>query len=437
MHPLLANFSIFTWMDILGDEKTAISFLTDIGLIPNRESNFNCPICGSEMAAWSDNSRKMGFRYVCKKKTKSKCPGTMDSLTNTFFERTRIPFRDILAIIFCFVLKQPISFCVSHLCSWRKHRKDSPMHLSTVSDYFCLCREVCEVVASHDSSKLGGSGKTISVGEAFLTRRKYNSTRKVCEAASNVTVFGIFCKDDKEGLFFEVVDAINKRDLVPYIKRLCHPDTSIISAEPPVENSYNKKSAADPNKNQGKIFCPPNPSIIPTFQPSHHYMPPTTSHFMGVQNCYNNVIPPPQNTNPTKPNSVPRHPVENQGLLNPNQPTKPDKPNKKQKKSHAKQSPAKKNQPSKTLFHFMALNFYRRTQLVHLTSDGERVFAFLNDIKKVFPGPGKEGLKMKKIEYEAPPVPPQGPPQSSQSSLNPPNFQPSFENLGEIDWNYF
>lgn len=430
MHPLLTNFSIFTWMDILGNEKTAISFLTDIGLIPNRESIFNCPICGSEMAAWSDNSRKMGFRYVCKKKTKSKCPGTMDSLTNTFFERTRIPFRDILAIIFCFILKQPISFCVSHLCSWRKHRKDSPMHLSTVSDYFCLCREVCEVVASHDSAKLGGSGKTISVGEAFLTRRKYNHSRKVSEVASNVTVFGIFCKDDKEGLFFEVVDAINKRDLVPYIKRLCHPDTSIISAEPPVETSYNpqqnnppNKKSGDPNKNQNKMYCPPNPGIINPFQPTHHYMPPTTSHFMGVQNCYsNNVIS--QNTAQTPPTK----------------PSPESKPNKKQKKSHVKQSPAKKNQPSKTLFHFMALNFYRRTQLVHLSSDGERVFAFLNDIKKVFPGPGKEGLKMKKIEYVAPPPgppPTQGPPQNSQPPNQPPNFQPNFENLGDIDWNYF
>ena len=63
-----------------------------------------CEKCGADMVCWSDSSQKVGYRYVCSNKRKTKCSGTVDPLI-LFFEKTKIPFCDILAIIFCFILK--------------------------------------------------------------------------------------------------------------------------------------------------------------------------------------------------------------------------------------------------------------------------------------------------------------------------------------------
>ena len=142
------------------------------------------------------------MKITGKKKNSVQCKTVVDPLANTFFEGTRIPFRDILAIIFCFVLKLPISFCLNRICYWRQSRNEREMHPQSTTDYFSFCREVCEVIASHDSRKLGGLGKTISVDETFLTCRKYHRG-KVTES-NTVIVLDIYCREDREGLFFEV-----------------------------------------------------------------------------------------------------------------------------------------------------------------------------------------------------------------------------------------
>ena len=85
MHPLLVNFSIFTWMSILESEEKVISFLTEVGLIPSRDLEVFCGVCGARMVAWQDKSRKVGFRFVCSMKRQTKCSGTLDPLSNTFF----------------------------------------------------------------------------------------------------------------------------------------------------------------------------------------------------------------------------------------------------------------------------------------------------------------------------------------------------------------
>ena len=72
-------------------------------------------------------SKKIGYRYVCSNKRKTKCSGTVDPLLKTFFEKKKISFCDILAIIFCFILKLSASFCVNLFCYWRGSRNESPM----------------------------------------------------------------------------------------------------------------------------------------------------------------------------------------------------------------------------------------------------------------------------------------------------------------------
>ena len=72
MHPLLVNFSIFTWMKILQTEKKAISFLQDYELIPHRDSFIRCFNCDSPIIAWSCPSRKLSFRFKCQNYRKKK-----------------------------------------------------------------------------------------------------------------------------------------------------------------------------------------------------------------------------------------------------------------------------------------------------------------------------------------------------------------------------
>ena len=69
-------------------------------------------------------------------------------------------------------------------------------------DYYSYCREVCEVVASHRNNCLGGEGKTVQIDETFLTKRKYHRGR-LTEQMS-IVVLGLYCKEDKTGLFFRV-----------------------------------------------------------------------------------------------------------------------------------------------------------------------------------------------------------------------------------------
>ena len=203
MHPLLVDFSIFTWMNILNSEDSVISFLTEVQLIPSRDAEVFCSACNSKMVPWSYKSGKVGFRFVCKNRRKeARCNHIVDPLVNTFFEKTRIPFRDILAIVFCFVLKLPVTFCLNQISTWRRSRGERDIHPGTTCDWYSYCREVCEVIASHNYKELGGRGKTISVDETFLTVRKYHRGR--VRESSKVVVLGIFCREDKEGLFFEV-----------------------------------------------------------------------------------------------------------------------------------------------------------------------------------------------------------------------------------------
>ena len=111
MHPLLVNFSIFTWKSILESEEKAIKFLTEIGLIPSWSDKIKHVNCSNDMVSRACSSRKIGFQFVSKNYKKENNPfkTTLDAQENIFFKGTRISFHDILDI-FCFILNLPIAF---------------------------------------------------------------------------------------------------------------------------------------------------------------------------------------------------------------------------------------------------------------------------------------------------------------------------------------
>lgn len=152
-------------------------------------------------------------------------------------------------------MQWPVTFLHDHIDCWRRDRKESTLSSETITGYYNYCREVCEVIASNNTRQLGGPGKTISVDEMFVVKRKYRKGR--ISEAMTVTVFGMYCREDKEGLFFRV-NGKSKRDLWPYIKKYCHESTSIICSDSArqymgVENLFLNAQHKRTNRRKGEF----------------------------------------------------------------------------------------------------------------------------------------------------------------------------------------
>lgn len=226
--PKLKNFSIFfSFNELIGTEEQSISFLQEIKLIPSKNSEPPvCKSCGKKMRVESNSQKKLGWIWRCPKP----CRKSINPLTNTFFDAShcRIKINEVLAIIICFVWKMPVNQVIAQSQQWRNENDGAVVSNSTIVDYYSYCREICEVVASHSDVQLGGEDKTVEMDETFLTNRKYNRGR-ITEQMT-IVVFGMYCKEDKTGLFFRV-NSKKKEDLWPYIKRYVKSDTSRICTD--------------------------------------------------------------------------------------------------------------------------------------------------------------------------------------------------------------
>lgn len=88
------------------------------------------------------------------------------------------------------------------MSSWRRHKSIAEISNHTIVDYFLYFREITEIISFHSYNLFGGPGKTVQLDETFLTKRKYNRGR--ITEQTTLIVFGIYCKEDKTGIFFHV-----------------------------------------------------------------------------------------------------------------------------------------------------------------------------------------------------------------------------------------
>lgn len=132
------------------------------------------------------------------------CRKMQNPCAGTFFDGNccHIKINDVLAIILCFVSKMPVTWTYQQLSERRQENGECELSCGTINDYYSYCREVAEVISSHSDIILGGEGKTVQIDETFLTKRKYNRGRVTDQMT--ITVLGLYCKEDKEGLFFKV-----------------------------------------------------------------------------------------------------------------------------------------------------------------------------------------------------------------------------------------
>ncbi|GIX73268.1 hypothetical protein CDAR_187471, partial [Caerostris darwini] len=141
MHPSLYYFSCYSWHTILESEETTIKFMQEVGLIPSMSSPCPaCPVCGAETRVNKAPERKLGFRYVCSTRRTAKCTGTVSALKNTFMERSQLPFRDVMAILFGFVKKMQVTDVIESVRNWRALRGEPTISNESVVDFYSYFR---------------------------------------------------------------------------------------------------------------------------------------------------------------------------------------------------------------------------------------------------------------------------------------------------------
>jgi hypothetical protein len=77
--------------------------------------------------------------------------------------------------------------------------------MHTAVDYYSMCREVAEVIMSHEihNHPLGGPGMEVEVDECYLTRRKYNVGRVT--KTSTITILGMYERATDLGFHVQVL----------------------------------------------------------------------------------------------------------------------------------------------------------------------------------------------------------------------------------------
>lgn len=183
-------------------------FLLKSGLLGDRSGL--CEIC------------KKGYVYLTKKEGtfywkcgSQACRKTISLRKGSFFEGSRLEFKQILCLIYCWIYQLPHDFIKAE----RILLTDT-----SIVDWKNFCREVCIDILVQDNKKIGGRGKIVEVDESKFGRRKYNRGRRV----EGCWVLGGIDRDSRE-TFFEIIEDRSKETLVPILIKYIHPETTVIT----------------------------------------------------------------------------------------------------------------------------------------------------------------------------------------------------------------
>ena len=226
LHPLLQNLNLSTFEQIISSEEDAIQLFRDFGLLPPNEWTPMCD-CGHKMSKTNDKKRKLGYIWRCWTGCQKK---TISPTQTTFFERTKLTFREVLLLLLIFVRRDKAQYVsLDDMNDRRRLQGLKTMSNNTFIQYQNAFRSICETVACNDFyTVIGGKNMTIEMDETYTTRRKYNRGRVTDNM--KLTIFGLLCREQKRTLFF-LVEGSKKKHLWPIIQRYCHPDTTFICTD--------------------------------------------------------------------------------------------------------------------------------------------------------------------------------------------------------------
>ena len=138
------NLTVSTFKSKIKDEETAKRFCRIMNMIPTKELSPapNCPIHHTPMTCQDDKHEKLGWRYRCEAETgrdacgrKIRCKKSVSPLTNTFMNKTRITFQQMLLLILCFITELTNKQIAIEVHVTKK-----------VVDWLISCREICQVI---------------------------------------------------------------------------------------------------------------------------------------------------------------------------------------------------------------------------------------------------------------------------------------------------
>lgn len=234
LYSRLDKLTPFSFHEIIPDEATAIRICGILGLVPEkgRTPPPNCPNCSEIMSEKNHPANRLGFVYICwRKKLSEKQPPQNQSCSRRSVARCggymsplKGTFFSSIRTTFLQILR--IVYCWISKLPVTTASQFVQVARQTAVDFYSFCREVAEIVISNTEVKIGGPGLHVEVDEKYTRKRKYHRGRII--KTHQVVIFGAVCRETKQGMFWQVNNK-NRRVLWRNMLEYIEPGSIIIS----------------------------------------------------------------------------------------------------------------------------------------------------------------------------------------------------------------
>lgn len=238
-----------------------------------------------------------------------------------------IPAVKVFRLMHAWVIRTPVS----------RAYKECGVTKETAVDFYSSFREVAAVIVSNMQTQIGGPGMTVEVDETFGRRRKYNRGRLT--SSHSLVILGIYCRETKEGLYWQVPGK-SRKILWSYMLKYVAPGSCIMTDCAPQYRGCEELGLS--------------------FHKVVNHSKPGPGRFVDTEDA--------------------RVHIQNIETRN----------------RHLKDI-IKRASTDEGLFLYISEFTYRERQFKPTDSNGQKFRRFLQDVGQVYPGPGREALKMKEV----------------------------------------
>ena len=184
--------------DVLVSKETFWRWIFEKELIAKER---NCPVCNEQMELVECNDRSDGFRWECRKRSKSEKHKRVISIRKgSWFEQSNMTLEEIVKFTYWW----------SEGLDQEKIKKQLKINPTTSVDWDMFYRETCQVTLESQSEKIGGEGKVVQIDESKFGKRKYHRGHKV----EGQWVFGGI-EDGSRKCFMVAVEKRDEATLLP------------------------------------------------------------------------------------------------------------------------------------------------------------------------------------------------------------------------------
>lgn len=181
--------------------EKAFALCAHFGILPSRNAELQCPMCGENLRSYNDKTRSVGFRFKCR------TGHAFLPTVNTLFQNVmcNVAGADSFVLgIQCFLLRMSVSQFIAV----------SGLSKPTATAWYSYYRNVAKKIAWHDLGRIGGAGDVVEVDESQLFRRKYGVGRLTRMNSENVWAFGGISRTTKK-VFAVIVPNRRRETLLP------------------------------------------------------------------------------------------------------------------------------------------------------------------------------------------------------------------------------